>query len=189
MRTLGTVQIIIVFLQMSSTWPHPQFQLRMLLWTSSKNKYFAFISPAQWKHFSKLLPRWYLVLFWVSSPCSWLSNGQTCLIVILKEKNTDTSCIFKELYCSPHAGSDTKNMKAGGKKPYRSECCLWCPPYFSQFQQFISSSQRKGLGNVVRKWERNITALCSPCPFGINQLFTFFKALLAIKDSVSKNTI
>lgn len=79
---------------MSSTRPCPQCQLRMLLGTSSRNKYFAFISGAQWKHFSKLLPRWYLVLLWVSSPCSWLSNGQTWLIVILKEKEPQTRAVF-----------------------------------------------------------------------------------------------
>lgn len=50
-------------------------------------------------------------------------------------------------------------------------------------------SQRKGRGNAVRKRERNIAALCRPCPFGIDQLFTFFIALLALQDSVSKNTM
>lgn len=100
-HTSGTAQIITVFLKMSSAQPCPQCPLRMLLGTSSRNKYFAFISGAQWKHFSKLLPRWYLVLLtdscwllWVSSPCSWLSNGQTWLIVILKEKEPQIRAVF-----------------------------------------------------------------------------------------------
>jgi len=40
------------------------------------------------------------------------------LIVILKEKNTDTSCIFKEPYCSPHAlaDSDTVKYESWGKE-------------------------------------------------------------------------
>lgn len=138
---------------MPSTWPHPQFQLRteLLLWTSSKNKYFAFISPAQWKHFSKLLPRWYLVLLWVSSPCSWLSNGQTCLIVILKEKKKptkkQTSCIFKELYCFPlaQAGSDTIKCESWEKESKQEQALfgtsplilLTSPVYFIQSEEGI----------------------------------------------------
>lgn len=148
MPTLGTVQIIIVFLQMSSTWPHPQFQLRVLLWTSSKNKYFAFISLAQWKQFSKLLPRWYLVLFWVSSPCSWLSNGQTCLIVILKEKNTDTSCIFKELYCSPHAqaGSDTIKYESWRQEAVQKRVLFVMSPLFLRTSTVYFIQSEEGTG-------------------------------------------
>lgn len=148
MHTLGTHESLIVFLQMPSTGPHPQYQLRTLLWTSSKNKYFAFISPAQWKHFSKLLPRWYLVLFWVSSPCSWLSNGQTCLIVILKErkKNKRAQAVFLKSSPRAQAESDTTECESQGKEAVKKWVLFAMSPLTSPSSTIYFSQSEEGTG-------------------------------------------
>lgn len=169
---------------MSSTRPCPQCPLRMLLGTSSRNKYFAFISGAQWKHFSKLLPRWYLVLLWVSSPCSWLSNGQTWLIVILQEKEPQTWAVFLQSCVALLMYRLTVTLQYKWKGRLLKMSPMSLSPNFS-----ILFHPNWGRGKAVGRREKDIAALCNLWPFGISRGFTFCKALLAVKDSVSNNII
>lgn len=58
-------------------------------------------------------------------------------------QTTTTSCIFKELYCSPlaQAGGDTIKCESWEKEAVSP---FWDVPfYFFQLHQFISSSQRR----------------------------------------------